>query len=488
VYERECVGSNTAPLVSPTQSIVGFCENVYGFADGRRLGALPVFAEHLYANRLAAVPSLRGLVIEHELRLSDGTVAHVDSTDGEAKRLAFSPDKKRVLAVVERPHGLRVELHELGGRAPVRSAPLEVGNDETRLGFQADGTPLVLAERGCSTAKVACPDGGNLACEQTTCARRGLFRLDDGRLSDVLPALDDALGIVFSSRGRRALVAREDGARTYVDLGTGATLASLPSLPDDFDAGSFGIDDTGDRIAYLASGKLVIAAWNDGALTVLHTRPFHRAEALVFSPDGHTLFIKAQEGMLTLREGAPERAQPQVGYRVTLPRGFHSVWERAAPIGVDQPLPNETHETTLLPPGLLARYGSDEGFEVRVRVLDPREVGPADAPLETWALVARSRDWHADSIAAANVRTWRTSDGRATEYARFIRDGCDPTDLYVRVSEKGGVLYRIELEVPAATPRKRVRPVLERFFDAALGPPDARGALAVPPRVPRGPC
>jgi hypothetical protein len=141
-----------------------------------------------------------------------------------------------------------------------------------------------------------------------------------------------------------------------------------------------------------------------------------------------------------------------------------------------------------LPPGLLAHYRSDKGFDVYVRVLDPREVGPADAPLETWALVARSRDWHADSNAAANVRMWRTADGRATEYARFNRDGCDPTDLYVRVSEKGGVLYRIELEVPGATPRKRVRPVLQRFFDAALGPPDERRALAVPPRVPPGPC
>jgi hypothetical protein len=62
------------------------------------------------------------------------------------------------------------------------------------------------------------------------------------------------------------------------------------------------------------------------------------------------------------------------------------------------------------------------------------------------------------------------------------------SDLYVRIAEKEGALYRIELSAPPGANVESVRPLLERFFDAALDQPDERRAFATPPPVQRRLC
>lgn len=67
-------------------------------------------------------------------------------------------------------------------------------------------------------------------------------------------------------------------------------------------------------------------------------------------------------------------------------------------------------------------------------------------------------------------RTWIDAQGRRTiEYARFIEEGCEPENRYVRVVEDGAYLIQVLLITEPGVSPKLVKAWLATFADEPLG-------------------
>ncbi|NUP04641.1 MAG: hypothetical protein HOW73_01100 [Polyangiaceae bacterium] len=480
VFERECRASNTAPIVSPGQTVVGFCEGVFSFEEGRWLGSQPVGAEAYFAERAVISASSAGLGVEVDPLLGDGSIERRTLTSGWGRQVAVSPDRTRGVALLEEPSGdARLVSFRLPGLEAGDTAPFTGPVDHVRVGFLANGAAFVFGSGLCVQEPVACPDGdGSLDCVNTNCDARSVRTLASGKLVDAAPALQGALDVLVSRDGARALVQWEDGRRALVEMPGGAIVAELPKEADEDTAPMFGIADDGSRIAFIDDGKLVVAEIAGRDLVVLHRRPLEYAEALTFSPDAKTLFVKADIGMIALREGATPYVAQTPSYQPVPPPGFERTFGQQTPIAVARNHPKWEEINEILPLGMIARYrgGEDAEYLVNVIALDPRELGPADLDPAKWVNVAIARDGDEEEP-AENVTSWRTAEGRSAEYSWLFRESCNPTDLYVRVSEKGGVLYRVEIEAPRGTSPATVAPLMQRFFDGPLGAPPAKRSL-----------
>jgi DNA-binding beta-propeller fold protein YncE len=486
-YERACIGSETAPFVDAKQTLIGFCDAVFSFDEGTRLGALPVGASDFAGEREVIGGSYSGLGVEISPVLGRRPEAVRSFGGGSGRSVALSPDGKRAIAVLDDREVVVLALPNL---ERLDGAPLEGGPLQT--GFLADGTPVVLAEHGCVTQAVACEGEGT--CSRTDCDGWALSRVARGALVDMGPQFATVQLMSFARNGSRAVVERDDRSRAVVALPSGDELVELPSGDDDrrFDDAPFALSDAGDRVAYFAEGQLVIAALGSGttggaAMTPLHSVPFASASSIAFSPDGRTVLVKTIYGMIAFREGAPERAAPESAYAVTPPAGFHEVFRRQTPVSVDRPLEDDLNEDSWSPSGAVTQFRGGDDIWVTVSMLDPRELGDANVPIAEWAEHAASTDGEGPNR-VENVHTWNGPGGRALEYVRFVRTGCEPSDDYVRFTERDGAVYRVEIAAPPGTPRGVIAPLEHVFFDAPLGEPTAERAFATPAPVPPGPC
>lgn len=465
-YERECVGSNTVPIVSPRQTIVGLCEGVFAFADGRWLGHQPVGAHAYFDEHGVLSLSLGGLGLEVDALLDDTSVERRTLTSGRGEDLVLSADGTRALALIDDGHSKRIGVFEVPSLKALGGVAFS-GYGQPRLGFRADGTPLVFA-------------GSEASCKGAACAEKELLSPKGGRLMAAEPHFKGARDVTMARGGSRAVVERNDQSRALVDLTTGQELAALPAADDD--PGPIGISDDGRRIAFVQRNTLVIAAAWEGGLAELHQMPLESADALVFSPDAKTLAVRADIGMIVIREGARPRLARPVPFDLDAPPGFRRVFFQTAPVAVakDHPAWEELNEVMRL--GTIARYrgGADDEYAVTVRVLDGTELGSPQTSVGDWSTAVMARDDLHDP--GHGVLVWQTAAGRELEYARFVRESCEPMDLYVRVSERLDVVYRVEVEAPPGTPARSIAPLLERFFDAKLGAPLEARAFAQSPR------
>jgi hypothetical protein len=156
-------------------------------------------------------------------------------------------------------------------------------------------------------------------------------------------------------------------------------------------------------------------------------------------------------------------------YRVDLPEGFMEG-------------PSYGDES-----GFVAHYfRKDPYIEVYVTATMADEHGRAEAPLDQWS--ARVLKDHQEGSLFEKIAVWSTPEGRVFEAVHFLREGCDPSDRYVRYIERSGLLYRVQVSFPPGTPKGEVAPFLHTFFDAAMGPPPTERVVAVSPPPQDGPC
>lgn len=156
-------------------------------------------------------------------------------------------------------------------------------------------------------------------------------------------------------------------------------------------------------------------------------------------------------------------------YRVDLPEGFVE----------SQPGDEE--------PGVVAHYWREDPYvEVYVTATMADAYGGAAAALDQWS--ARILKDHHEDFLFEKIAVWSTPEGRAFEAVHFLREGCNPSDRYVRYIERSGLLYRVQVAFPPGTPKGKVAPFLRTFFDAAMGPPPTERVVAVSPPPQDGPC
>src|SRR5690606_21906179 len=229
-----------------------------------------------------------------------------------------------------------------------------------------------------------------------------------------------------------------------------------PIAGDDESRSALAIDARGTRFAY-HDGGLRVVELVAGRAVELHHAPSVAATSLVFSPDGKWLLAESSDDVVVLGEGAqPERA---IATRYPAPpKGF-----RASMIedGV-QTFTSFESSSEVVWANQIARYQSDDQrVDVTVFASDAAELG-RDGDLTAWVHAAFAR-YEGESQPDETLRVWRAGNRRSLEYASFVRDGCDPVDRYVRLTQDGGTLYRVMVEVPPGTERGAVGPLLKQF-------------------------
>jgi hypothetical protein len=124
--------------------------------------------------------------------------------------------------------------------------------------------------------------------------------------------------------------------------------------------------------------------------------------------------------------------------------------------------------------------------EIAVTATDAYEFGPPETPIDRWAALVLERN--SESAELERATTFENSGQRGLEISIFRREGCLPADIYVRYMEQGPLLYRINIEVPPNTPKKRVLALMRTFFDAPRGAPSVARVLAKPSPTSHDPC
>jgi hypothetical protein len=200
---------------------------------------------------------------------------------------------------------------------------------------------------------------------------------------------------------------------------------------------------------------------------------------LAFLPDGKTLFAWTSSELLVFRENQTWRPRPQAIYPLDPPAGF-----RPATVE-DGGLSFPEGDSEAVRPGLVARMRSLKGkIDVWVYALDPDEFAPSN-DAEAWATLSLRRyeavGKDGNLLSMDETRVWRDEHGRNFEYTNFVREGCDPRDYYVRMTERDGILYRIVVSFPPGTPAEQVRVQLKTFLDDPFGDSNSRLVLAKSP-------
>jgi hypothetical protein len=101
-----------------------------------------------------------------------------------------------------------------------------------------------------------------------------------------------------------------------------------------------------------------------------------------------------------------------------------------------------------------------------------------------WIAAARAR-FHFDAadIAAGldlGLVTWGAPGARALEYHHQDRASCPSVDRFVRIQERDGWLWRIEVAVPPDTADAIALPVVRTFIDDFAGAPPSRKPRVLP--------
>jgi len=478
-YQRECRGSITPPVIAANGETFTLCSQHYS-ADGLFLGRVEIGAFALLGSDrlLRGSYSGRGLVLG-PLDSEDGAVA---TERGFIERAVVNATSTRVVTVVrEAPGSATVEVRELPSLKRVDSAAVHL-HGVVSVGLLADGSAMVASDDGCVIFDKQC---GRDKCASTTCTGRSVKRLSGGALMP-MGAFDGVESFTTSADGTKAVVNRAGGARTLVSLPGGTVELALPNANG---SAVVGLDRSASRIAFQDGGDLVVGALEFGSLKELHREPSAtESEDLVFSPDGRTLYAGNARRVVVLRENEPAHRPLTAEYEPKLPADFQpSRIEVEEGIKLERVIANgEMVSETALSPSTIARYRSHE-VEVNVEADDPRELGRATGDLARWTERALNRDaLTRDHV--SSLRAWQGASGRSLEYAHFIREGCDPQDVYVRLEERAGTLYVVRVSVPPGWSKQKVAPILEAFFDGPLGRPEEKRVFAKAPSPMTGPC
>ena len=490
LFERACKGSVTDAVVSRAEELLAYCSGLFSLPRGEFRSTLPIGALAFVDDGRLLTQSYEGTGLELVSLPGAPETPLVTTGEGSVEAAALAPNRKRVAAVIALDDVVSARIYALPTLEEVLRAPVTGAAHRTELGWLADGTPLVLADPACALSDVPCTD-----------AKRAVYRVAAGKVEPLGPSFTGVEHMAVADNGSRALVLFDDGRRAVLGLPAGETLATLPSLPADeewLDMSALGLDAKGERLAFFEGRDLIIAELRPSGLRELARAPELAAEVLAFSADGRTLYAADSYRVAVVREGAPETPLRLAGYRPRLPEGFVMTYERGAPPPPDADAPmgvaierveseGEIVGESVLPFGTLVRY-RDEETTVTVVTGDLDELPPRETPLSEWADAVLARDLGDSDEPAQAQRSWQRGAERSLEYAVFVRDGCDPVDVYARVTEHDGVLYRIEIVVAPGSPRSVVEPLLRVFLDAPLGPPDDARAFTTPTRVHPGPC
>ena len=448
-YVRECGGSITPPLVSPSGKRFVACDAAFELSSGRYLGRTPGEVELLVSDDRAVYADYTygGLTFSPLLESASGARSSVRG--GLVSQLAVSPLRDRIASIEERPNTdvSSVVLRSLFNGAVLDQAPLAAQNRSDQVAFLADGTAVVLANHN-------------------------LFALENGSLQPLGERFRGLSALAVAENGGRAVLIWPD-RRELVELPSGRSLATLSTSVPDPERPGAALDPSGQRVAFFAeSGLRIVDVSNSERPVTLHDDPALRSGALRFSPDGRTLLVHHDdESLLVLREGATVKVTPPPEYSVDLPRGFELV-------------DLEPYRSR----SLIARYSREKPrAEVVVTASDARQFGPATLPRDRWAALVLERDGRSTALFETPIR-FDSSEARAFEFSYFRREGCDPIDSYFRFEQRGDFLYRIEIQVPPGTSAKRVQPLIQSFFDASSRHSVTPRQLAQSPKPPRGPC
>jgi len=467
-YRRECRGSITLPRVAPSGSLFTYCDAAFDLAAGR-------FRENVPIGVLALVDDRHALFDDYSgdgwvLGALDGA-GRKQARGGRAEQLALSPDRRRAASIERAERGWAVVVRDVGTQNELSRTALENHTDADQVAFIDDGDPVVLTDRACR--KLSC----GKRCVRVQCATRGVYRAGAAGLSLLGPRFSDVAEVAPASR--RALLVRSDGSREVVEVPSGRRIVELSPVTEDATA-----------VAIAADGAT--AAWLDGGLRVVslasgqpvevHHAPALAPSALAFSPDGAWLFATEGQTVVVLRKGAPPNAR-KVPPAPEVPPGFRASTVRSH----EQTFSSFDDASEIVWPNQIARFRSnDDRVDVWVFATDAAELG-RERSLDDWASAAVAR-YEGHTGGARQVRSWSDGLRRSVEYAVFVRDGCEPSDRYVRITHHGESVMRVVVEVPPAEKHAVVAPLLERFFDRALGRPPSERKRAQSPPVAPGPC
>lgn len=455
----------TTAVVAPHAEYFSFCQARFDVAHGTYLGATNLGLALVLADGRSLRNDFQsdGPVLGPPL---DGGTRDVVLPGAELVQAAVSPDGSQVVTL-EGGEPAAIAVRSM----PSLAAEQRVAADALLVAFTRDRRAIALATSGSET---------------------GVFEVTGGRLVSLGPRFEGVADMAVSARGDRAALTRTDGTREIVTLPGGDRVASLPPVdPQQLDASALALDPTGEVVAYAEPDGLFIAEVADGKAVVVHRDPALPRSSktrldLVFAPDSTTLFARSYGWVVAFRHNEFVPPRPAPAYAIDLPRGF-----RDASIRDDgeYSFSDFARDERVAPVGLIrAVRSADETIDVVAAALDPGEFpDSARASIEDWARLVMDR-YDGDGAAIASVKTWSDALGRNLEYVRYQRDGCDPSDQYVRMSERDGNLYRIVVEVPPGLAPKRVAPHLHAFFDVPFGEPKDRRTVATAPQWDGSPC
>jgi hypothetical protein len=468
-YRRACFGSITEPQVSPKGGVFVYCNAAFSLDGGEMLGRAPLGV-------LAMLDDTRVLSNPHSgssMRLEslEGGVEPLEASSGRPEKYVVSKDGTRALGLEAKGNDFALVLRALPTLAERGRWRLETLASNDQIAFSASGRPLVLTSRRCHE------EGCGKDCSRTVCDTRALLQANG---SELVTLVDDVRFAAMARSGTRAIVVHGDGRRAVVELATGKEVVSLPKT-DPEERTSFAIDDAGERVAY-HDGSLRLARIDGNTLTQLPVEADVPSCFLSFAEQGHALFASCLGRVALLREGEKPTAEPE---RISFepPPGYRKskIYDEVQTFG-------ELEDSSeIVWPDQIARFRSDEdAMDITVFAPDPSELARAKT-IDEWTKLAMLR-FDDDYMQPPKIDSWGERGARSLEYRVEIRDGCEPVDLYVRVTERKGVLYRVLLEVPPQTKPALVLPLLKRVFDEPLGgrPKERRLARTSPP--PRSPC
>ncbi|MFT3764869.1 MAG: hypothetical protein QM820_05030 [Minicystis sp.] len=470
VFRRGCNGSITPPVPSPDGASVASCGTRFGAERGRFLGAAPFGV-------LALLPGDRAIIDEYGdggLALTTPDVAEpVRDAGGRPEAIVVAPDGSRVVSLerMRKTDERHVVVRALPSLARVRDVSLGKGPGGTALGILADGREVMFGSYPCVEVNVACPnDPNDLSCRMPKCEGRGLFVIDRGAVSPLVPGLREG---TIGARGDLAVVVREDGSAAEIALPDGHTIAQLPPVGDE-DIDAVAVSAAGDRVAIATSDKLAIFARSGAQFVEVLAAPHPNVRTMRFAADGRTLFTG--DDLTAYREGAEPREVKAPAYEPALPKGFvklarkDNIWA----------LPNEGERG--VQEGEIAMFAHPKiGAEVVVSVIDADELDPG-GDAETWAKRVAARIAPDTPLGTEKERkkagfvAWGEPGARSLELHWTAR-GCEDIDSYERVSERDGALVRVHLQVYGELSAKRLAPWLGALFDEPLGKSPARAAV-----------
>ena len=483
-YERACNGSVTGPLVSPSGARVLFCRAAYTLADGRFLGLTPLGPTALVSDEEAFFDTYSGgfersPVLSRLRSRAKKQLIH-------ATNIVANPALDRFASI----EGSRIVVRSIAKHETLLSAPVRDDDHVLSVAFLSNGDAIAHVARGCATKRVSCPkdSGSKGRCTETKCASQPVLLVHDGELTPMGPGFDDVQSIAVSPSGTRAVLVRGEDA-AIVDLPKGGVLFPLkPSWAHLHHSGrgpSEGVafDATATRVAIAteSDGVVLLDLRNPKEPRQVATRTSIEVEQVALVGDGHTLLVSDGRTMEVLREGEPPHPSRRPEYLPTLPRGFRAPLVRNATLTFS----NFDDSSETVPRGMVARYRhTKKRIDVTVTASDAAEFGPATEDVEAWSRAILEKE----DTTAAGRKVARTPNGRVFEMVRFVRDGCDPSDDYVRFMERGSLLYRIDVRFPPRASKRSVTPVLHTFFDAPTGDGDFRRVFVKPTPTFPGPC